>query len=279
MKELLDDFRLVLKEEKAMDEVTVGQYVNRVRHFLEKVGVKESYSKIDILNYIRSLRENGYKETYVLFNYHVLKSFFDCLEIPFPIKRLARQVTDPPSRPKLTYEDVAILITEGKEKCNDYELAFLALSTVYGLRRVELAQLTSNDINLKKKRLVVRTRKRGEMREHLIPKEIVPILKNYDFSESLSPSTLSKYFHDICSKCGVVVEKGYGWHSIRRRLVIELLNAGLLPRDIHQFMRWKRAKGTIGTIMPEIMIPYTEKDTKSLDTKIFESHPFLEYWE
>lgn len=279
-KEYIKRFKLVLEEEKGSNSEVINQYLNRVKHFFSVVGVKDNYSKEDILYYIKVLRDSGGKESYIKFNYYILRSFFDAVGFEFPLRRVPKPrfgVVEEPLRTILSFGEVVQLITEGINVCSKYELAYLALSTTYGLRRVELAQINRNDFNWNEGRITIRTRKRGEVRTHFIPEEIKPYLKRYSFNENLKPVTLSKYFHNICEKCGVSVDERYGWHSIRRRLVIELDNTKQLTnREIHQFMRWKAPTETFSFI--PITITYTERPTEELDLKIFSVHPFLKYW-
>ena len=65
---------------------------------------------------------------------------------------------------------------------------------------------------------------------------------------------------------------------IRRRLIIELTKTGLPDNIIVRFMRWKRKDA-----MTNILYRYRQSEPdeelfESVDKKVFEVHPFLEYW-
>ena len=98
--------------------------------------------------------------------FYALKFLFGTLGLPWTLRepqvfmdlerrRKASQV----SRPHFTEEEVIELIRRAKKKCNEQQLAFLAHSTVYGLRRAELANVRPEDFDWDKKALTIYVRK------------------------------------------------------------------------------------------------------------------------
>jgi len=165
------------------------------------------------------------------------------------------------------------------------ERAFLAISTIYGTRRIEMVELTEPDVRLRDKTIHIATVKHGRERTHLIPEEIIPYLKGYDFSKQRSEFGLFTLWYRIENKISLAHTDQVGWHSIRRTLNTLLLDQ-LPETTVMSFMRWKqrtsshmpyrysaqRYVGREGTTTKVV------GDAKDTDTKIFKVHPFLEYW-
>jgi len=149
------------------------------------------------------------------------------------------------SRPSFTTDQVVHIIKRAKEVCSERELAFLAAASVYGLRREELGTLEVSDSHVK-----VHTAKDGEVAVQIIPDAIKDCMKGYRACKDVRYVT--RVFHRIMSKVGVEVNRGYGWHSIRRALATELAMSDVSALNILRFMRWSDGgvKGEFG--MPAI---------------------------
>jgi integrase len=156
----------------------------------------------------------------------------------------------------------------------------LAVSTIYGPRRIELCYLTKDQIQGNS--IHIKTAKGGESRTHIIPDPVRDYIKSkYAFSTPMEESTLSKYFQQMDQDLGYNHKQnwdGYGYHAIRRRLATELNQSDELTReDIYKFMRWSRQKDILDdyTIMD---VGEVKADLEKVDRKIFEVHPFLDAW-
>ena len=82
-------------------------------------------------------------------------------------------------------------------------------------------------------------------------------------------------FQRIMSKVGIEVNRGYGWHSIRRALATELVLRDTSALNIVRFMRWSDAgvKGEFG-----MLAIYAKRNQAEIDKCIFRNHPFLSAW-
>jgi len=185
--------------------------------------------------------------------------------------------------PAFTYDQIAQLITS-RDLYTHNECFYLALATIYGLRRVELARIKRESI--KGNTIYVDTAKKGEKRTHLIPEEILPYIKAYKPREH-HVSPVSATFHRIVAKAKLGVGNGYGWHSFRRSLDTLLPIAcakNEMPLTfVAYFLRWSRrswGRKMVGATMagvysrPEII----SDDPFYIDRQIFSIHPFLPLW-
>jgi integrase len=169
------------------------------------------------------------------------------------------------NRPFFTVDEVVHIISRAKEVCSERELGFLAASSVYGLRREEIGSLEVRDGVVK-----VNTAKGGEVTFQLIPDAIKDYLKGYRACKDVRYMT--RVFQSIVSKVGLEVNRGYGWHSIRRALATELVFRDVSAMNIMRFMRWSDAslKGEFG-----MLTIYAKREQDKIDKSIFEVHPFL----
>jgi len=233
-------------------------------------GAKESYTRADVTALLAHLRKRGLLQSTIDKNLKPLKLLAQIQGWDFPKLSLKRTSPDDISRPMFSKEHIRSLIMLGKALLNDTELCYLALSTTYGLRRVEMARLTSSDFT--PERVTVHTAKGGRKTTHLIPKEIVPYLACF---KPCRHDTLTHIFHRIMIKTGIKATGGYGWHSIRRALATELILTDASALNVLRFMRWADAstRGEFG-----MLAIYARKDQERIDQEIFKIHPFLPYW-
>jgi len=170
-------------------------------------------------------------------------------------------------QPWFRKEEVFSIITKAREVCNPQELAMLAISTIYGCRRSELADIRKDDLDFEAKTITIYARKGGRVATQLLPDEIIPYVQSYSFPH-LSLSETSLIFKRIMDKA-FEPRQGYGWHSLRRSVATELKNAGVDGGDIYSFLRWSTGS-ILGT--------YIQTEPKQNKEKIFPHHPFLPYW-
>jgi hypothetical protein len=139
---------------------------------------------------------------------------------------------------------------------------------VYGLRREELGTLEVSDGHVK-----VHTAKDGEVAFQIIPDAIKDYMKGYRACNDVR--YMNRVFHRIMSKVGLELDRGYGWHSIRRALATELALRGVSALNIFRFMRWSYAnmQGELGMVAI-----YARSEQDKIDKNIFEVHPFLPAW-
>jgi hypothetical protein len=160
------------------------------------------------------------------------------------------------------------MIRRGKEVLCGRELAYLALSSTYGLRREELSDLGRID-----GKVTVNTVKGGPVTTHLVPDEIRPCLAAYERS---GVRYMSSVFQRIVEKVGISVGgENYGWHAIRRSLATELLYRDVSLINVVRFMRWSdgSVKGEFG-----MLAIYGKRNQEEVDRSVFKVHPFLPIW-
>lgn len=263
-----------------------NHYLSYAKDFLDSV---EDLSRASIDNYIVQLQKK-YSPGTVNFAFRVIRRLIAVNQLPWDYRRGEAPTIGQRDeyRPQLSPRVIQMMIEAAKgDKFLAYERCFLALSTVYGLRREEIANLRPKDINLKSGAIYVATIKSGRERYHLIPEEIQPYLAAHNFAESYALATVSQTFKRILAKSGAgeLRKRRLGWHSIRRAVLDSLVDAGVSVLAARAFLRWKAAER--GMEMParyygNVVVDLDEtgpvlEEAKG-DEEIFEKHPFLPYW-
>jgi hypothetical protein len=119
----------------------------------------------------------------------------------------------------------------------------------------------------------VHTAKGGEVTFQIIPNAINDYMKGYQGCKDVRYMT--RVFQRIMSKVGLKVNRGYGWHSIRRALATELALRSVSTMNILRFLMWSDAgvKGEFG-----MLAIYAKREQDKIDKSIFEVHPFIPAW-
>jgi len=222
------------------------------------------------VKFVAKLRQEGMKQNSINARLKALRLLCQIQNWNGSFPRLAMpKVKDSEvNRPSFSVDEVVHMITRAKEVCSERELAFLAAASVYGLRREEVGTLEVNDGHVK-----VNTAKDGEVAFQIIPEDIKDYMKGYRACNEVRYMT--RVFHRIMSKVGLEVNRGYGWHSIRRALATELALRNVSALNILRFMRWSDAgmKGEFG-----MLAIYAKREQDKIDKSIFKVHPFLPAW-
>lgn len=255
------------------------------------LGGAESLDKAAVESYITRLRRRGRSPGTVNWVFRIIRRLYVVNGIPWEFRRgEAPQIGQRDEyRPQLS-ADVIHMVVQATLESDDLgpaERAFVALSTVYGLRREELTNLEQSDIDLDNNSIYIATVKFGRERYHIIPPEIWGPLAAYDFDTTVSTSGLSIMFKKILVAAGARELKKYklGWHSIRRALYDGLVNNGVNPLAARVFMRWKAATGDLamparyyGNMVIGLNNEQPVLEEAKGDAEIFEKHPFLPFW-
>jgi len=222
------------------------------------------------VKFIAELRQQGMKQSSINARLKALRLLCQIQNWDggFPRLAMPRVKDSEVSRPVFTADEVAHIISRAKEVCNERELSFLVAASVYGLRREEIGTLEVNDGVVK-----VNTAKGGDATFQIIPDEIKDYMKGYRTCSDVRYMT--RVFQRIISKVGLEVNKGYGWHSIRRALATELALRNVSAINILRFMRWSyvSVQGELG-----MLVIYAKRDQDKIDKSIFKVHPFLRAW-
>lgn len=265
---------------------TKNLYLNYAEDFLDYAD--GSFTRETIEKYLGHLRHiHKYSDGSVNLIFRIVRTLFNRNNIEWPFRRGEAPVIreDRIEAPALDPNIIREMIEAVKESEEPDEKAFLAISTTYGTRRIEMVQLTQADVNLKGKTIHIATVKHGRERTHLIPEVIVPYLKEYNFDIGISEFSLFTLWYRLEYRIGLEHTDQVGWHSVRRTLDT-LLADHLPPNTIRMFMRWK--KGTSSDMVfrysalkfvgREGLTTKVIGEAKDVDTKVFEVHPFLKYW-
>lgn len=264
-----------LGEKVYMDLVARGKDIETARRWREWIwkfeaccGSKGEYDRDDVIRYLTWLREHGYRQSSIDVMLRPVKLLAQVQGWTFPRLAMPRVRDSDISRPAFSYEEVCQMIRRGKEVLSARELAYLALSSTYGLRREELSHLARIDGTV-----TVKTVKGGPVTTHLVPEEIKPYVAGYERS---GVRYMSAVFRRITAKLGIgSPQERYGWHAVRRALATELLYTDVSLVNLVRFMRWSDAslKGGFG-----MLAIYGKRNQHEIDRSIFAVHPFLRVW-
>jgi len=247
---------------------------SRIADEFERIcGRKKKYGRADIINWLNTQRQNGVCNHTIRLKLQTVKLIYAILDLPFPELNLPKVRDEDIKRPVFTKAQVQEIIRLSRPSCSPEQLCYLAISTTFGLRAIELARLSTEDLIGK---LHVNTAKGGPITDHLIPPEIqrflVPLASR---SGSRPEKGFERVFHNICYRAELRFPKGYDWHAIRRALTTELILANARILDVAHFMRWSQRTITYKFGMPGL---YFRVPQEIVDTGIFKIHPFLPYW-
>jgi integrase len=253
------------------------------------------FSREKISSYMDHLRkQHSYRDGSVNFAFRVIRTMFnrnetilkaEGYEWPFRRGESPSIREDKVEAPALHPITIGKAIAAVKADGSPEEKAFLALSSTYGLRRVEMVELEASDIRLKDRNIHIATAKHGRERTHLIPEAIIPYLSGYDFNQVRSENFLFTLWYRIEIRIGLAHTHKVGWHSIRRSLNTILLRR-LSEATVMSYLRWKQRTSShmpfrysaIKFVGEEGESTEVVGDALDVDNQVFEVHPFLDFW-
>jgi integrase len=279
MTSLLDAYISQLRGNKH----TRDQNISIVKRFLEMTGKRgrEGWMEVE-----KKLRKQGYADSTVKNWFDAVKGLHKANNLPWEfahseIPYIRESDVYAPAVDPAVIEEMIGAARGGK--LSDREGAFLAVSTIYGTRPVEMLKIGNEDIDLQKGTIFVRTAKRGRERLQLLPEAIVPYLERWDFDKTMCYHSLRDVYLRIEARIGFGHQDRMGWHAVRHALDTVLVDRlGEVPTA--KFMRWK-PKGMTGRYYAVRFVGRGGQsmsmgtDDISGDRKVFEVHPFLAMWE
>jgi len=274
-------------------------YVPMVQKFV--AFSKGDFSRTTVEKYLDRLREQGYSDGSIRTIWAAIHRFYSVNGIDWPFaKREAPVVREKEVyAPALDNELVFELIDSAKSGKMDEECQWcLLVSTIYGLRRVEIASITDADVKLAERLLFVETAKHGRQRWHLIPEQVLDLMGSLLSSIALpvgNPDYVSRVWWRIeeATSLGKMRREaqrlgkpwGISWHSIRRSLDRDLLAKGLPIPVVMDFLRWKRGGESMpmryfasNVIGREGIRTLQGPTDEYVDRQVFAVHPFLGRW-
>ncbi len=272
--------------------------VDTLRRFLESVGDAPLESPQDIRQawqkWEAKLRRRKFADGSIHMHFSIIRRGLRVSDITWPFTRGEAPVVRESEvfAPALDEDSVkaAIDVVRGIVPTHTIEpqaihRCFWSLSTVYGLRRKEMVDLTPDSLNIKKKMIFIETLKSGRQRYQMVPDCIMPYLVEWGFIHTVSNSGLSIMFHEICQMAGADI-KWIGWHAIRRALVLYAERAGIPNAAADNFLRWKKSTSDMRRRYAAAPLVGFSGETDEMsaddskqDALFFASHPFLKYWE
>lgn len=280
----LEKLKLILTSPRESTRDTIVSYLQTAKTFLTWRGDSAPPTDRDYRRFFRHRRGIGISERTLTKEFIQLRKLAIANDWPWPLTSDDRPLSgEEPYAPVFTPEEIQTIILASGNYSKS-EVFYLALSTIWGLRREEMVGVRKRhytDLTIK-----IKAAKHGRRVEHIIPDEINRILQNYHPKLS-NVNSLSYMFYRILKKAGMQRQKGYGWRSIRRTLRTLLernLAKNSLPLSlVADFMGWSMArKGIIygGAAMlgvdrhPELM----SGDPLAIDRLVLSVHPFIKYW-
>lgn len=262
-------------------------YLHYAEDFLDYAG--GNFDKETIDKYLVHLRKkHKYSDSSINFIFRIIRTLFGRNNLEWPYRGgEAPQIREESIQaPALAPDIIGEMIQAVKKDGEPYEKAFFALSTTYGLRRIEIMKLSQGDVRIKDKTIYVATAKGGQDRFHMIPEEILPYLKQYNFDSKISEFKLLTLWYRIEYKIGLKHIDRVGWESVRRTLTTMLLDKRLPEPTVRSFLRWKQRTS------PYRPYPYSAvkfvgregeflkvvAEARDVDNKVFKVHPFIKYW-
>jgi len=259
------------------------QKIGWARKFLEWLGGR-ALSAANIRAYYDYLKDDGYAPGTVLQNHKILHRLFVVNNLEWPLTRGETPLVNDRDvhNYRLATNDIRSMITASMEMGPEHR-AFLALSTVYGLRRIEMVEMHPSSLDIKSRLIFVQTAKHGRQRYHLIPEEILRYLTDWGFKTRVSEQRMTNLFTELKKAIGLNVP-GVNWHAIRRQLTRLLWEAQFTQPEIEEFLRWRNDRtmavhyGTSKEVGTRTDLTQLGQEEQRLDEKIFAAHPLLPLW-
>lgn len=266
---------------------TILEYVKQARYFFDFCGDKPSYDRHEILAYFDHLLKEGKGQASLDMAWYVAKAICRAKDIPYPCRGGFKG--DQPRSRKVVFQEVSIdgesyqvdaatpdlehvsaLIAWVKANGDDRQKAYLALSTIYAMRAIEISTVNKRD-DIKKDRIFCRTAKRGQPKWHSIPPEVRDAIKGYKYPH-LNEQAIWNAFAAMRKKAGLKKAIGLTPHGIRRWLTTFITNkTDLNPYVWKDFARWSSPRG-------DMIARYRHSTSEEVDRQVFAVHPLLPLW-
>ena len=266
---------------------TVIEYVKQGRYFFAFAGDKDTYDRHEILAYGDHLLKGGKGQASLSIAWYTIKAICRAKNIPFPCregfkgdqfrsKKISVQevVIDGESHevsgPTPDLKNLTTLIAWVRANGDARQKAYLALSSIYAMRAIEISTVNKRD-DIRQDRLFVRTAKHGQPKWHRIPPEVREAIKGYKYPQ-ISEQAIWTAFKEMRTKAGLKKAIGLTPHGIRRFLTTFFSNrSDLNPYVWYDFARWSQQRG-------DMIARYRHATPEEVDRLVFPLHPLLPLW-
>lgn len=271
-------FRQRLTNTLRLSEGTVRNYMRTAAKFVAMIGRKKSYTDDEVMQYLDWAGGHYKSKSSYVCECQRLLQFLRNLpgadrrrDLPIPMPKMP----DKFNQPMFSDDDIETIAWASVIlKLKPNMVVRLVIGSIYGGRKSELAELSSDDFYLdgEKSYIYIATKKGGDKRKQPIPPSLVPL-----FSvpiEPINPVTLHVRLRNIVEKIGVEWKHGSSFHSFRRNVVTmldSLENVSDMSR--YKFVRWATPRH-LGMLDRYRRIPSEESDAK-----ILSQHPRVKLWE
>ena len=267
-----------------------NQYVAIARAFLTMSG---ELNKEAVERYRQHLVDEDYAPGTIELRFRVIRRLYKLAGVPWEYRHGEGPKVGEMDvyTPALSDELIKAMVDAARAgKVSPLHAAYLALSTTYGIRRIEIGEVRPAHIDLTAKLIFISTAKGGHQRYQLIPDEIIPVLERAkDLFAPTSPISVTKAYYAIERSIRIKHNAETGWHSFRRSLVRGLSATDLTELQIYNFLRWGRGKNDrvvnygapsaiIGLKQDEASVMAQGKTAHIGDAEVCKRHPFLPMW-
>lgn len=247
--------------------------------------------------WIGKMKKEGYADNTLKKEYETIRQLHKINSLPWEVSRGAAPRVNKENvwRPSLGTQAIKAMISvalqpnrvpRGLWRPDSRDICFLFLSTIWGLRRIEMARLQPSDINRQSSLIHIETAKHGRSRWHWVPPDVMHFITDWGFTYPASATTCSRIFNQWRLAVGLQTDQELGWHSIRRSLARHLIEAGVSPERRKQFMRWamdmKEDMGETYGTAPVVDLDGASQrlvvDEQKNDEAVLGAHPFLPFW-
>lgn len=274
----LQFFKHRLTNTLRLSEGTVRVYMQTASKFVAMAGRKKNYNDDEVMQYLDWAGGHFKSQSSYVCECQRLLQFIRNMpgadrhrELPIPMPRMPDKFNQPMFSDD-EIETIAWASVILKLKPN--MVVRLVIGSIYGGRKSELAELSSDDFYLdgEKSYIYIATKKGGDKRKQPIPPSLVPL-----FSvpiEPVNPVTLHGKLRNTVEKIGVEWKYGSGFHSFRRNVVTMLDSIeNISDMSRYKFVRWATPRH-LGMLDRYRRIPSEESDAK-----ILSQHPRVKLWE
>lgn len=294
MNDYIENLKLILSSPRQRRPGTITSYVQTAKTFLAwldgDVIPSKSYDgameKVNVVfrRYFLWRREKKISERTLMKEFTHLQKLADANSWPWPFTKNDKPVSEEEAYAPALLPDQIEQMIRSFDVLTRAERFYLAISTTWGCRREDMAEISYKDYN--ETEIGIMVAKRRKKIKHLIPEEIRPVLGNFK-APRRTPTSLSIMFTRIVMKSGLKTLKGYGWHSIRRTVDTVLQwNYGQekIPQPaLADYMGWSRSARSAQTSGSSMLGHYYHPeilpgDVYGMERLIHKINPFIPVW-